>query len=147
MNESEKESVAGHPTANTVHPAGCRSTRATVPILSPVPRTVSSFDVRVLQGCRSSDKVIEIGGACDGTRASTVPAPAPAAWGNTSPTSQGPPETLSFDSIVGNATAKRTLFEHVVLPLKLSEEARNSLFGACAYGGPIINEKHVGRPK
>ncbi|CAM9727510.1 unnamed protein product [Ectocarpus sp. 4 AP-2014] len=44
------------------------------------------------------------------------------------PTAWEPDEALTFDSLVGNAAAKRALFEHVVLPLKLSEEARGSLF-------------------
>ena len=48
---------------------------------------------------------------------------------STAPTTWEPDDSLTFDSIVGNSTAKRALFEHVVLPLKLSEEARNSLFG------------------
>ena len=38
-------------------------------------------------------------------------------------------DTLTFDSILGNSAAKRALFEHVVLPLKLSEEARATIFG------------------
>lgn len=45
------------------------------------------------------------------------------------PSKKGLGTSISFDSIVGNSTVKRTLFEHVVLPLKLSEEARSSLFG------------------
>ncbi|CAN0432283.1 unnamed protein product, partial [Ectocarpus sp. 8 AP-2014] len=47
---------------------------------------------------------------------------------STMPTAWEPDEALTFDSLVGNAAAKRALFEHVVLPLKLSEEARGSLF-------------------
>lgn len=49
----------------------------------------------------------------------------------TTPTTWEPDEALTFDSIVGNSAAKRALYEHVVLPLKLSEEARSSLFGKC----------------
>lgn len=48
----------------------------------------------------------------------------------TTPTSWELDGHLTFDSIVGNPDAKRALFEHVVLPLKLSEAARTTLFGA-----------------
>lgn len=53
----------------------------------------------------------------------------------TAPTTWEPDEALTFESIVGNSAAKRALYEHVVLPLKLSEEARGSLFGTCLWRG------------
>lgn len=52
---------------------------------------------------------------------------------STMPTAWESDEALTFDSLIGNAAAKRALFEHVVLPLKLSEETRGSLFGGWKY--------------
>ncbi|CAN0455154.1 unnamed protein product, partial [Ascophyllum nodosum] len=51
------------------------------------------------------------------------------------PTAWEPDDALTFDSIVGNPDAKRALFEHVVLPLKLSEAARSSLFAGIRSSG------------
>jgi len=47
----------------------------------------------------------------------------------TAPSAWEADDTLTFDSILGNSAAKRALFEHVVLPLKLSDEARTTIFG------------------
>lgn len=76
-------------------------------------------------------KTVGVGRGYEGTLAAgVVPASAQSTPGfSTAPTAWDSDDALTFDSIVGNATAKRALFEHVVLPLKLSEEARNSLFG------------------
>ncbi|CAM9237277.1 unnamed protein product, partial [Ectocarpus fasciculatus] len=63
-----------------------------------------------------------------GSFAGAAPAGSPTRTMSTMPTAWEPDEALTFDSLVGNAAAKRALFEHVVLPLKLSEEARGSLF-------------------
>eukprot|EP00752_Nemacystus_decipiens_P016545 g14787.t2 len=53
----------------------------------------------------------------------------------TTSTTREPDAALTFDSIVGNSAAKRALYEHVVLPLKLSEEARSSLFAGIRSSG------------
>lgn len=76
-------------------------------------------------------KTVGVGRGCEGALAAGVmPASGKSTQTfSTAPTAWDSEDALTFDSIVGNATAKRALFEHVVLPLKLSEEARNSLFG------------------
>eukprot|EP00903_Cladosiphon_okamuranus_P007677 g7441.t2 len=51
------------------------------------------------------------------------------------PTSLERDEDLTFDCIVGNSTAKRALYEHVVLPLKLGPQARSSLFAGIRWSG------------
>lgn len=77
-----------------------------------------------------------------GALAGVTPTLGPSALSiSTVPTSWEPDGVLTFDSIVGNAVAKRALFEHVVLPLKLSEEARSSIFGE-KYMGWLF---HAGR--
>lgn len=81
-------------------------------------------------------KTVGVGRACEGALAAGVmPASGQSTQAfSTAPTAWDSDGALTFDSIVGNAPAKRALFEHVVLPLKLSEEARNSLFGTmCAW--------------
>lgn len=82
-----------------------------------------------MQETLSTDKPVEVGSGCEGALAGVTSTPAPSNSIGTLPTAWEPDDSLSFDSIVGNSTAKRALFEHVVLPLKLSEAARNSLFG------------------
>lgn len=76
-------------------------------------------------------KAVGVGRGCEGALAAGVmPASGQSTQTfSTAPTAWDSDDALTFDSIVGNATAKRALFEHVVLPLKLSEEARSSLFG------------------
>lgn len=95
--------------------------------------------VCVAQRSLPPDETIEVG-ACSGRdRALAGTAPSAATTiataadgtsiGSIAPASRENADSPSFDSIVGNSAAKRTLFEHVVLPLKLDEDTRNCLFG------------------
>ena len=72
-----------------------------------------------------------------------IPGPPTSPGVTVTPTAWEPDDALTFDSIVGNPDAKRALFEHVVLPLKLSEAARSSLFGKVVLASLLTECFHV----
>ncbi|CAM9242807.1 unnamed protein product, partial [Laminaria digitata] len=90
-----------------------------------------------VQQTRPPEKSVGLGRGCEGALAAGVVSASGQSTQafSTAPTAWDSDDSLTFDSIVGNATAKRALFEHVVLPLKLSEEARNSLFAGIRSSG------------
>ncbi|CAM9417750.1 unnamed protein product [Scytosiphon promiscuus] len=82
---------------------------------------------------RSPDGSSATPSSCGGTAAGcalagVTPVGPPTPGISTPPMAWVPENALAFDSIVGNSAAKRALFEHVVLPLKLSDEARSAIF-------------------